>query len=182
MNSVRLIYPADEYSAGFLYIMQIEVIYLWNKIKPYLIAVVGTLLVGAAASFATKGSMDIYGQLNQPPLAPPSSIFPIVWTILYILMGIGAALVYVKGDDVSRFGALKVYITQLIFNFLWTIVFFNLRWFLFAFIWLIILWVLIIVMIVKFYRISPVAAYLQIPYLLWVTFAAYLNLMIYVLN
>ncbi len=155
---------------------------MWNKIKPYVIAVVGTLLVGALASLLTRGSMDIYGQLNQPALAPPESIFPIVWTILYILMGIGAALVYVKGEEISRSGALKVYITQLIFNFLWTIVFFNLQWFLFAFIWLLILWVLIIVMIVKFYRISPLAAYLQIPYLLWVTFAAYLNFMIYILN
>ena len=102
---------------------------MWNKIKPYVIAVVGTLLVGALASLLTRGSMDIYGQLNQPALAPPASIFPIVWTILYILMGIGAALVYVKGEEISRSGALKVYITQLIFNFLWTIVFFNLQWY-----------------------------------------------------
>ena len=155
---------------------------MWKKYKPYVISIVATLLVGALASFLTRDSMDIYGRLNMPPLSPPASIFPIVWTILYILMGIGAGLVYVKGEEISRSGALKIYITQLIFNFLWTIVFFNFRWYLFAFIWLLILWVLIIVMIIKFHRISPAAAYMQIPYFLWVTFAAYLNLMIYILN
>lgn len=155
---------------------------MWNKIKPYVYWVVGTLLVGALASFLTRNNMDVYETLNQPALAPPGWLFPIVWTILYILMGIGAAIIYQKGKSIEGSSAIKLYIVQLIFNFLWTIVFFNLGWYLFAYVWLMILWVLIIIMIVKFYRISPIAAYMQIPYLLWVTFASYLNLMIYLLN
>jgi tryptophan-rich sensory protein len=144
--------------------------------------VAGTLLVGALAAFLTRNSMDVYETLEQPALSPPGWLFLIVWTILYILMGIGAAIVYQKGKGIESSSAVKLYIVQLIFNFLWTIVFFNLGWYLFAYIWLMILWVMIIVMIVKFYRISPIAAYMQIPYLLWVTFASYLNLMIYLLN
>lgn len=155
---------------------------MWNKIKPYVYWIAGTLLVGVLAAFLTRGNMEFYETINKPTLAPPGSWFPVVWTILYILMGIGAALIYIKGSGEQRFCALRLYVIQLIFNFLWTIVFFNFRWFLFAFIWLMILWVLIIAMIVKFYKISPAAAYMQIPYLLWVTFAAYLNFMIYLLN
>ena len=155
---------------------------MWNKIKPYVYWVVGTLLVGALAAFLTRNSMDVYATLERPALAPPGWLFPIVWTILYILMGIGAAIVYQKGKSIENASAIKLYIVQLIFNFLWTIVFFNLGWYLFAYIWLMILWVMIIVMIVKFYRISPPAAYIHIPYLLLVTFASYLNLMIYLLN
>ena len=157
---------------------------MWKKWKPYIISVAIALGVGALAAFFTRNSMDIYGSLNQPPLSPPSWLFPVVWTILYTLMGISAAMVYVKGEEkgIDTTLPLKIYAVQLAANFLWSIVFFNLRWFLFAYIWLMLLWVLIIVMIVQFRRISRPAAYLQIPYLLWVTFASYLNLMIYILN
>ena len=111
-------------------------------------------------------------------------LFPIVWGILFVLMGISSAIVYEKRetDKEASQEALKVYALQLAVNFSWTIIFFNMQAYLFAFIWLIVLWVLIILMIIKFKKISPTAAYLQIPYLLWVTFAGYLTLMIYLLN
>lgn len=157
---------------------------MWKKWKPYVISVAIALGVGALAAFFTRNSMDIYQSLNQPPLSPPSWIFPVVWTILYTLMGISSAMIYVKGEEkgIDTSFPLKIYAVQLAANFLWSIVFFNLRWYLFAYIWLMLLWVVIIVMIVQFRRISRPAGNLQIPYLLWVTFASYLNLMIYILN
>ena len=157
---------------------------MWNRWKPYIVSVAIALGVGALAAFFTKDSMDIYLSVNQPPLSPPGWVFPVVWTILYTLMGISAAMVYEKGIEkgIDTSLALKIYAVQLVANFLWSIVFFNLRWYLFAYIWLMLLWVLIIVMILQFRRVSRLAAYLQIPYLLWVTFASYLNLMIYILN
>ncbi len=157
---------------------------MWKKLKPYVISVIIALLVGGISALLTSGSMDIYGTVQTPPLSPPAIVFPIVWTILFTLMGIGSAIVYVKGkeEDIDISSALGVYLLQLAVNFFWSIIFFNMRAFLFAFIWIILLWILIIVMIKRFYEISPLAAYLQIPYLLWVTFAAYLNLAIYILN
>jgi len=157
---------------------------MWKKLKPYVISVITALLVGGISALLTSGSMDIYDTVQTPPLSPPAIIFPIVWTILFTLMGIGSAIVYVKGkeEDIDISSALGIYLLQLAVNFFWSIIFFNMRAFLFAFIWILLLWILIIVMIKRFYEISPLAAYLQIPYLLWVTFAAYLNLAIYILN
>lgn len=154
---------------------------MWKKIKPYIISIAIALGVGALSAFFTSDSMDIYQTLVKPSLAPPSFIFPIVWTILFILMGISSAIVYQKGGKDSK-KALKTYAIQLIVNFFWSIIFFNLNLYLLSFVWLILLWYLIIVMIKEFKEISPLAAYLQIPYLLWVTFAGYLNFMIYILN
>lgn len=150
-----------------------------KKLKPYLISIGIALGVGALSAFLTMGDMDVYENIVRPSLSPPSWLFPVVWSVLFILMGISSAIIYKKGDSG---GALFVYGLQLVVNFLWSIIFFNLQTYLFAFIWLILLWVLIIIMIVKFYKISPLAAYLQIPYLLWVTFAGYLTYMIYYLN
>jgi len=157
---------------------------MWKKLKPYVISVITALLVGGISALLTSGSMDIYDTVQTPPLSPPAIIFPIVWTILFTLMGIGSAIVYVKGkeEDIDISSALGIYLLQLAVNFFWSIIFFNMRAFLFAFIWILLLWILIIVMIKRFYEISPLAAYLQIPYLLWVTFAAYLILAIYILN
>ena len=157
---------------------------MWKKLKPYVISVAIALGIGALAAILTRGSMDIYETLNQPPLTPPSWVFPVVWTILYTLMGISAAMVYIKGEEsgIDTQPALRIYGIQLVANFLWSIVFFNFRWYLFAYIWLMLLWVLIIVMIIQFLKVSRLAAYLQIPYFVWVTFASYLNLMIYLLN
>lgn len=157
---------------------------MWSKIKPYIIAILIPLAVGGIASFLTRNNMDIYQQINRPALAPPSIVFPIVWTILYVLMGISSARIYLNQGANSQYSpfALYSYAKQLILNFLWSIIFFNLRQFLFAFIWLIFLWFSILKMILAFYKIDKTAAYLQIPYLIWVTFAGYLNLIIYLLN
>lgn len=157
---------------------------MWRKIKPYIISIVIALAVGGLSAFLTRSSMEVYVNIKQPPLAPPSVVFPIVWTILFILMGVSSAMVYVKGREsgVPVGEALKIYALQLILNFFWTIIFFNMQSYLFAFIWLVLLWIAIILMIVSFKKISTAAAWLQVPYLLWVTFAGYLSLMIYILN
>ncbi len=157
---------------------------MWKKIKPYVISVAIALGVGALSAIFTRGNMDIYDRIQTPPLAPPGILFPIVWTVLYTLMGISSAIIYTKGrkENIPVYDALKTYAIQLGVNFFWSIIFFNLEAFLFAFLWILLLWVLIIVMIKKFYEIDKTAAYLQIPYLLWVTFAAYLNFAIFLLN
>lgn len=141
------------------------------------------LLVGGLASFLTRGGMGVFMQLNQPPLSPPGWIFGVVWTILYILMGISSYLVIQSGAEEEEINkALSVYVYQLIVNFLWPTFFFNLGWFFFAFLWLVLLWILVFIMIRRFYDISKVAGILQIPYLVWLTFAAYLNLGVWLLN
>ncbi|MBE5867885.1 MAG: tryptophan-rich sensory protein [Lachnospiraceae bacterium] len=153
------------------------------KLKTFLIAVAIPLITGAVSAFITRGSMETFGRLNKPPLSPPGFLFPIVWTILFILMGIASYLVYTSDQSQEAIKeALIVYGAQLAVNFFWSIFFFNLEWYLFAFFWLLLLWVLILYTIILFYRISKPAAYLLIPYLLWVTFAGYLNLGIYLLN
>ena len=154
---------------------------MWNKIKPYVISIIIALGVGGLSALLTKDNMMIYQEIKQPALAPPAFIFPIVWTILFILMGISSAIVFSKNTSNSK-TSLIIYSIQLVFNFFWSIIFFNLRNYLFAFIWILILWILIILMIYNFYKVDRVAAYLQIPYLLWVTFASYLNFMIFSLN
>lgn len=141
------------------------------------------LLVGGLASFLTRGGMGIFMQLNQPPLSPPGWVFGVVWTILYILMGVSSYLVIQSGAEEEEINkALSVYVYQLIVNFLWPTFFFNFGWFFFAFLWLVLLWVLVFIMIRRFYDISKLAGILQIPYLIWLTFAAYLNLGVWLLN
>lgn len=151
----------------------------WKKL---IICVAIPLAVGGLSALITMGSMDDFSALEQPPLSPPGWLFPVVWTILYTLMGIASYLVYTSGKPGRAKTALTVYGVQLVFNFLWSIVFFNLGWYLFAFFWIIGLWLLIILTTVLFYRINKTAGYLMIPYILWVTFAAYLNFGIYLLN
>ncbi len=154
-----------------------------NKIKSYVIGILIPVGVGLLSALLTRGSMDIYSTFNKPALAPPAILFPIVWTALYVLMGIGSVIVFNStANEKDKNQALTIYAVQLAVNFLWSILFFNLNAFLFSFIWLLLLWVLIILMIVIFYKINKTAALLQIPYLLWVTFAGYLNLSIYLLN
>lgn len=141
------------------------------------------LLVGIVASLISGGGMATFGRLNQPPLSPPGWLFPIVWTILYTLMGISSYLVLTsEGSKKEIRKALTIYAYQLVVNFLWPTFFFNFGWYLFSFFWLVLLWVLVLLMIIRFYQLSKVAAYLMIPYLLWLTFAGYLNLAIWWLN
>ena len=157
---------------------------MWQKIKPYVISIAIALGIGGLSALLTRGNMDVYMRINRPPLSPPSWLFGIVWGILFVLMGISAALVYKKSytEPQKTREALFVYGLQLAVNFFWSIIFFNLQAYWFAFFWLVFLWILILRMIAKFYAVSPTAAYLQVPYLLWVTFAGYLTLAIAILN
>ncbi len=151
--------------------------------KPLLIAVAIPLAVGGLAALLTMNSMETFGRLNQPPLSPPAWLFPVVWTILYALMGVASYLVYVShGPRRAVNAALTLYGIQLAVNFFWSLIFFSAGAYLAAFLWLLLLWGLILATLVRFYRLSPLAGYLLIPYLLWVSFAGYLNFGIYLLN
>ena len=152
-----------------------------QKSKPYIYFILLSVAVGALSSFLTKDSMKAYEAVPKSSLTPPSFVFPIVWTILFILMGIGAAMVF-RSRSVHRDRALLVFFVQPVVNFFWSIIFFNLQAYLFAFVWLVLLWLLILLMIRLFYRVNKTAGLLQIPYLLWVTFAGYLNFVIWTLN
>ncbi len=152
-----------------------------KKFKAYAISILIALGVGGLSAWLTRGQMNVYSRLVQPPLAPPSWLFPVVWSILFILMGISAARIYLSGSYDTK-SALTVYGLQLAVNFVWSLIFFNMQAYYLAFFWLLLLLALIIIMIYRFYQIDKIAAYLQIPYLLWVTFAGYLTLAIAILN
>lgn len=148
--------------------------------SPLIISILIPLAVGALSSLLSR-SMTTYSSINRPDFSPPSYVFPIVWTILYVLMGISSYIIY-DSDSPAKGRALKIYMLQLFFNFCWSIIFFRFNLYLFALIWLVVLIALICLMIKEFYKISPLAAYLQIPYLLWCVFAALLNFFIYKMN
>ena len=153
------------------------------KWKTLIVCIAIPLLVGGASGFITMGSMEDFEALAQPPLSPPGWLFPVVWGILYTLMGIASYLVITSGGPQKQINtAITVYAVQLIFNFFWSVFFFNLNLFYFSFAWLIALWLLIIATLLLLSRLSPAAGYLIIPYLLWVSFAAYLNLGVAMLN
>lgn len=141
------------------------------------------LITGAVSGFLTRSAMQQYGQLNQPPLSPPSAVFPVVWITLFLLMGISAYLVTMKrSDGLKSFDLPAVYWIQLIVNFIWPLIFFNLAIYGIALAWLILLIILVIYMIFQFHDITPAAGWLQVPYLLWLIFAGYLNAGIWLLN
>lgn len=150
------------------------------KSKTKLIISVLTPIAIGALSALFSGNMSNL-KFNRPSFTPPEYIFPIVWNIIYILMGISSYIIY-SSDSPGKKKALKTYAVQLFFNFFWGILFFRFSQYLLAFLWLLVLIVLIAVMIYQFYKIKPLTAYLQIPYLLWCLFAAYLNFTIYMLN
>ena len=151
--------------------------------KPYVFWILFTEGVGFLSGWLTREGVDLFNATaQQPPLSPPSLLFPIVWTILYALMGIGAARIYLAPASNARSRALLIYLLQLAFNFFWSILYFNLQYYALAFFWLLALWGLILWMILSFYRVDKMAAMLQIPYFLWVTFAAYLNFGVWMLN
>lgn len=151
---------------------------LENK-KLWLKNILIPVILGGIVGLIISMFMD-YNELNKPPLSPPGFIFGIVWTILYILMGISYGILDYK--NLIDTNTKNIYYLQLFVNLLWPIAFFVFKWRLFAFIWLLLLIVLIIKMIIKFYRRDKIAAYLQIPYLLWSIFASYLNIGVYLLN
>lgn len=153
-----------------------------SKIKVYAVFLLITGAVGGLSALLTNMGMESYKAVEKPPLTPLDIVFPIVWSILYTLMAISASRVWLTDNSRLRNRGIIVYFIQLFFNFFWSILFFNFQAYGFAFLWLIGLWLLILIMIVKFYQIDKIAGLLQIPYLLWVTFAGYLNLMVYQLN
>lgn len=152
-----------------------------KNLKVLIISILIPIIVGLLSAFFTGESMAQYNYFTKPSLSPPAIIFPIVWTVVYILMGISSYRIYISNKTGYR-NALFIYALQLLFNFFWSIIFFNYSNYLFAFIWLIIMIILIVYMIFKFYKIDKVSAYLQIFYLLWSLFAAYLNFSVYLLN
>lgn len=154
-----------------------------EKIKIYAVWILIAEAVGALSGFMSRKGMEIYSAyVQQPPLSPPAILFPIVWGILYALMGFGAARIYMAEPSRGRSSGLNLYILQLIVNFFWSLIFFNLQAYGFALFWLILLWTLVVSMTYTFRKSDPLAAYLQIPYLLWLTFAVYLNAGVWYLN
>ena len=151
--------------------------------KNYVFWIVITEAVGFVSGLLTRQGTEIYkNTITKPPLSPPAIVFPIVWAILYALMGFCAARVSLTPPSKDRRCAIYFYIAQLAFNFFWSIIFFNLQAFLFAFFWLVALWILIFLTIRAFRKVDELAGNLMIPYLIWVSFAGYLNLGVWLLN
>lgn len=136
------------------------------------------LICGTIIGLLTSSSID-YTNIVRPPLSPPGFIFPIVWSILYLLMGV-SFLLYRKNNDNKR--TIIVYYLQLIVNLLWTIIFFVLKWRLFAIFWTLLLLILVIYLFILFLKENKISAYLNIPYIIWLLFATYLTIGTYILN
>ncbi|MCQ2485373.1 MAG: tryptophan-rich sensory protein [Clostridia bacterium] len=151
-----------------------------NK-KSLLIHILIPLLTGGLSALITGGGFRDYSGVVKPALSPPSWLFPVVWTILYIIMGVSSYIVWERDESEKR-GPTAVYAIQLFLNFMWPIFFFSFKAYLFSFIWLLLLWAFVLAMIIEFYKVSRLAGLLQVPYLIWLTFAAYLNLGVFLLN
>lgn len=151
--------------------------------KSYLFGVLITEAIGILSGWLSREGTQIFREtMQQPPFSPPSILFPIVWSLLYALMGISAARISMAPPSKIRNLGLNLYVIQLIVNFFWSLIFFNAQAYGFAFFWLLLLWGLVLWMIFTFYKADPIAAYIQIPYLLWLTFAAYLSYGVWILN
>lgn len=153
----------------------------WRKYKPYAVSIAIPLAVGGISAVFTMKGMPYFQMLEKPWFQPPEAVFPIVWTILYTLMGISAARIW-KSNDPNKKQALRTYAAQLIVNFFWTVIFFGFQNYFLGFLWLLLLIGLVAKMIKEFAQIDKLAAKLQIPYLLWCLFAAVLNFSIWWLN
>lgn len=149
----------------------------------YLINILIPLGIGGLSAYITMQGMESFEAVNKSSLNPPNIVFPIAWTILYTLMGISMAMVYTSaGTITNKSYSIIFYALNLAFNFCWSLIFFNIKAYLLAFIWILILIALVVVMIYYFKKCKPLAAYLQFPYLLWLIFATYLTYSVYVLN
>ena len=154
-----------------------------SKKSLFIVCIAIPLIVGVLAGLITRNSIEVFAVVEKPPLAPPAWVFPVVWTILYILMGISSYIILTSNTSFDmRNKVIKLYAYQLVVNFLWPTFFFNYQWYLFSFLWLLLLWALVFLMIKSFYEISKLAAYLNAPYLIWLSFAGYLNAGIWLLN
>ena len=155
----------------------------WKKWKPYLFSIAISLGVGVLSSLLSMEGMKVYAQfVTKPALTPPGWLFSVVWTILYTLMGISVVWIWHSPASPARDKGLNLYVAQLIVNFFWSLIFFNAQAFGFAVFWLLLLWVLVVLMILQFRKVDRKAALLQIPYLLWLTFATYLSIGVWLLN
>ena len=153
------------------------------KWKQLVICIAVPLTVGALAALLSREGMEYYKSMYKPLLAPPSWVFPVVWTILYVLMGVASYLVYTSAASPERIRrAMTAYALQLAANFIWPLIFFVLEAYLVAFLWLILLFALALVCALRFGYIDARAGKMMTPYLLWLFFAAYLNLGVYLLN
>ena len=150
-----------------------------NKILIYIKSILVPLLIGSLVGFLTSNYIN-YNNLVQPSFAPPAILFPIVWTILYTLMGVSYGIL--KSNSLTDDKINTIYYSQLFVNALWSFFFFVFELRLFAFFWILLLITLVILMIIEFYKKNKVAGLLQIPYLLWISFASVLNLAVYLLN
>lgn len=154
-----------------------------EKWKQYTFWILLSLGTGLFSGWLIRDAVVIYGeQIQKPPLSPPASLFPIVWTVLYILMGISAAMISLSPESRERSRSLNLFVIQLILNFFWSPVFFNAQAFGIALLILILLWFSVLWMILSFAEVNKLAAFLQLPYLLWLTFAAYMNYGVWYLN
>lgn len=154
-----------------------------KKWKPYLISAALALAVGGVSALLSRDGMAVYDQTAvKPALSPPMWLFPVAWSILYILMGVGAARVWQTTPAQGRSKAINLYIGQLVVNFFWSLLFFNAQAYGFAVLWLIVLLVLVVWMTLSFLQIDAIAGKLQIPYILWLCFALYLNVAVWILN
>ena len=141
------------------------------------------LILGGISALAVRGGMEEYAALEQPPLSPPGWLFPVAWSLLYVLMGAASYLVLSSAAPLyERRRALKLYAVQLVVNVLWPPIFFGLGLYLAALLWLALLWVLVLITALRFRRVSRPAACLLAPYIVWLTFAAYLNFGVWLLN
>lgn len=163
--------------------MNLKTVFANVKWKKLLLCIAIPLAVGGLAALLTMGSMEAYRNLLQPPFSPPGWVFPVVWTVLYVLMGWASYRIWQADAPVEKKRpALILYGVQLFFNFFWSLLFFRWELRLTAFFWLLILWGLIYVTVRLFYRVEDLAGDLMLPYLLWTTYAAYLNMGVFLLN
>ena len=147
------------------------------QVKPLVVSLLISNGAGIIGAILTKGSMEQYRNLYKPPFAPPGWVFPVVWTILFILMGIAAYFVYIS-ESPDKWVGLKLYLIQLLLNIGWSFIFFRLNAYQLSFAWLLLLWYIVFLTTKEFYKVDTRAGILMIPYLVWLTFAAYLNLAI----
>lgn len=134
------------------------------------------LIVGSFSALLTMGDMRVYETLTRPPLSPPGWMFSVVWTVLYVLMGLASYFVWTAfANPIRKMIAMRFYVVQLLMNFLWPILFFTYSLYLLSFVWLLTMWDMILICMVKFYKIRKVAGVFMGIVLAWTTFAAYLN-------
>ena len=153
-----------------------------KKYVPYIVFILIAEAVGVLSGLVTSGGIEAYGALDKPAFTPPAVVFPIVWTVLFALMGIGAARVYLSEASPERTWGIGTFFLQLIVNFFWGVFFFNRQAFTFAFVWLLILLALVVLMTWLFSKSDKIAAYLQIPYIVWLVFAGVLNAAVAAMN